>query len=284
MDTPHGSADDEIFERADLLAAGMSPRQIGDAVKAGHLIRLRRNRYAAAEDSPVALAVRIGGRLSCVSLLALLGVFVADASALHVHIDPGSSRLRSPRDRQRKLTASEREAVILHWRPLHSDGSTLGRVGIGDAVLQAVRCQSPRFAVATVDSILYLRLLTIVEIADLFHALPRRYRAILRLTDGLAESGTETLMRLILRQLGLTYRVQVSIRGLGRVDFVVDGWLIIECDSKAHHSTWDAVRRDRRRDAIAAAQGYTTLRLLAEDLLYNRDFVVAAVRGLVAAH
>jgi very-short-patch-repair endonuclease len=40
---------------------------------------------------------------------------------------------------------------------------------------------------------------------------------------------------------------------VGRVDFLVEGWLIIECDSKAHHEGWDKQRRDRRRDLAAAA-------------------------------
>lgn len=275
--------DAEIFSRLDLLTAGMRPRQITRAVRAGHLFRLRRDRYAVADDSPVALAVRVGGRLACVSLLALLGVFVGDPSALHIHVQRGTARLRSPLDRARRLVPKDRGNLLLHWHQLCTDGETLGRVSIGDALIQAVRCQPPRFAVATIDSVLYLRLLSRQEVADLFQALPRRYRVILRLTDGRAESGTESLMRLILRQLSLRYRVQVKISSVGRVDFVVDGWLIIECDSKAHHSDWDAVRRDRRRDAAAAAMGFTTLRFLAEDLLYHHEMVVAAVRGLVAA-
>ncbi|WP_054680942.1 DUF559 domain-containing protein [Microbacterium sp. No. 7] len=68
------------------------------------------------------------------------------------------------------------------------------------------------------------------------------------------------------------------------MDFVVDGWLIVECDSKAHHEGWDRQREDRRRDLAAAALGYTTIRPLAEDLFHRPDIVLAAVRGLVAAH
>ena len=74
-------------------------------------------------------------------------------------------------------------------------------------------------------------------------------------------------MRLILRSLGLAVEIQVTIDGVGRVDMVVDGWLIIECDSRAHHEGWDAQQRDRRRDLAAAALGYTTIRPLAEDIL-----------------
>lgn len=87
-------------------------------------------------------------------------------------------------------------------------------------------------------------------------------------------------MRLMLRSLGLRFEVQVSISGVGRVDFVVEGWLIIECDSEKHHSSWEAQRRDKRRDQAAAAQGYATYRPIAEDIMWNPDVVLAALRGL----
>lgn len=63
---------------------------------------------------------------------------------------------------------------------------------------------------------------------------------------------------------------------------VVDGWLIVECDSKAHHEGWDAQKKDRRRDLRAAALGYTTVRPLAEDILFRRDELVARMRGVLA--
>ena len=72
------------------------------------------------------------------------------------------------------------------------------------------------------------------------------------------------LMRLILRSIGCVFDVQVVIAGVGRVDFVVNGWLIIECDSEEHHSSWADQKRDRRRDQAAAARGYATYRPIAE--------------------
>ena len=90
-------------------------------------------------------------------------------------------------------------------------------------------------------------------------------------------------MRLMLRAKGAHIDVQVKLRGVGRVDFVVDGWLIIECDSKAHHEGWKEQRRDRRRDLAAAALGYTTIRPIAEDILYRPDEISAEI-GRVLAH
>jgi very-short-patch-repair endonuclease len=90
-------------------------------------------------------------------------------------------------------------------------------------------------------------------------------------------------MRLMLRSLGCVIEVQPEIDGVGRVDFLIDGWLIVECDSKAHHSDWVAQRRDRRRDQAAAARGYTTFRPIAEDIMWAPDRVRAAAVGLLAA-
>lgn len=273
----------EVLRRADLLAAGMRPKQITRAVREGALLRLRRDRYMSAPYGSIDRAVRVGGRLACVSLLALLGVFVFDASRLHVHLERSMSRLRAPDCGTRALRTSDRAMVALHWWRLRGDRVSLGVVSVPDALAQAVRCQDVRSAVATVDSILHLGILTSVEVRDVFAALPARYGIIQRLVDPSAESGTETFMRLILRQLGLRYETQVEISGVGRVDFLVEGWLIIECDSKAHHEGWDKQRSDRRRDLAAARRGFTTLRPLAEDLLYDRAPVMEAVRGLVAA-
>jgi len=124
-------------------------------------------------------------------------------------------------------------------------------------------------------------LVTESDMREVFARLPLRYRALHGLLDHRAESGTESLMRLILRTLGCDIRVQQRIPGVGRVDFVVDGWLIIECDSEAHHAGWDAARRDRRRDLAAAALGYTTIRPIAEDILHHRDELTATIRAIV---
>ncbi|NYF15806.1 very-short-patch-repair endonuclease [Microbacterium sp. AK009] len=150
-----------------------------------------------------------------------------------------------------------------------------------EALAQAVKCQMPRDAVATLDSAWHLGFISEIDIAEIFALLPRRYRHLRRLLDRRSESGPETLMRLLLRGLGRDVQIQVDIPGVGRVDFVVDGWLIVECDSKAHHAGWDAQRRDRRRDIAAASLGYTTIRPLAEDLLYAYDATATALRTVV---
>lgn len=217
----------------------------------------------------LAEAARLGGRLDCVSLLREAGVFVAARDPLHIQITNGASRLptRPP-------------GVVAHWRTTSADRSSPVTPWI-EALAQACRCQDPRSAIATLDSAWHRGIVDEIDLREVFARLPLRYRALHGLLDRRAESGTETLMRLILRTLGCDIRVQQLLAGVGRVDFVVDGWLIIECDSEAHHSGWQAAKRDRRRDMAAAALGYTTIRPVAEDILHHRDELTASLRAIV---
>ncbi|WP_226533458.1 endonuclease domain-containing protein [Microbacterium paraoxydans] len=264
-----------VFSRADLTASGMTSRDITRAIDSGRLRRLRRDRYAIEPVSAaVAEAVRIGGRLSCVSLLVEIGVFVHLRDVLHVHVRPGSSRVRRPQSKH----------TLLHWNTWSGDPEPLHAAALADAVAQAVRCQQPRAAVATLDSIMHHGLMSWDEVLRVFEWLPKRYRPLLALVDSSAESGPETFMRLLLRALGVTYETQVVIDGVGRVDFLVEGWLIIECDSKEFHEGWEKQVDDRRRDLAAATKGYITIRPLASDILRRdsalRETVDAVIRSL----
>ncbi|MFT4307584.1 MAG: hypothetical protein QM604_11910 [Microbacterium sp.] len=157
-------------------------------------------------------------------------------------------------------------------------------VGVVDALIHAVLCQEPRHAVASIDSALHRGLLTLLDLGEVFTALPRRFAVLRALVDGRAESGPETLVRLMARALGYDVDVQVEIAGIGRVDLVLDGWLIVECDSKGFHSSWEQQRRDRERDLAAARLGYGTFRPTAEQIMYRPDEVLQALRGLRAVH
>ncbi|MFJ2551692.1 hypothetical protein [Microbacterium sp. NPDC087591] len=264
-----------VYTRADLIAAGMRGRDITASVRAGHLLRVRRDRYVLADtDRDIIEAVRIGGRLSCLSLLRSLGVFVHRCERVHVAVDQGTSRLR-PVDQER---------AIVHWVAPSGRESPLHAAPLLDAVRQSVRCQRPRAAVATLDSLLHHGLVTRAQLEEVFRSLPVRHGALLRLVDGAAESGPETYMRLILRAIGVDYETQVLVPGVGRVDFVVEGWLIIECDSREFHSGWESQVQDRRRDCAAAQQGYVTVRPIAADIMGDengvRQMLEAVIRTL----
>lgn len=272
-----------VRSRSELLRAGLTSWLIDREIAAGRLIRLRRDHYVSISHPDLDRAVRIGARLSCVTLLALWGVFVFDSSSLHVQVDRRASRLRAADDRAKRWRRETQahQHIILHWADLCRDAPNRHAVTVFDALRCAVRCQSASHAVATIDSILYLGIMSMAEVRELFALLPDRFAAILAVVDPRSESGTETLVRLMLRQMGVVYDVQCSVEGVGRVDFIVEGWLIIECDSKAHHEGWRKQQEDRRRDIAAAARGYTTIRPLAEDILYRPQELRAALREVL---
>lgn len=263
-----------FLRRSDLRAQGWTDRALGAAVAEGRILRPRPGAYLpTGAPTDVVDALALGGRLTCTSALAHHGVFVLDASTLHVHLHTRRPSAPAPARLLRR-----------HWGRLHRTSHPRATsVEPLDALACAMRCQTPRAALATLDSALHRGLLRPDELDELFRLLPRRHRVLRKLVDARSESGPETLVRLILRSLGVAFDVQVAIVGVGRVDFVVDGWLIVECDSEEFHSSWDAQRRDPRRDQAAAALGYTTFRPIAEDILWHPDLVRAALQGLLAS-
>lgn len=268
FDLPLNVSARTVLTPAVLAERGLTRHQVTKLVASGRLVRLRRGRLASADMHPSLMrAGRLGGRLDCVSLLKELGVFVRPRDGrLHVQLDMGASRLPA-RD----------SGVRAHWRPTVAARDVL-TADLVEALAQACRCQTPRDAVATLDSAWHIGLVDQALLSDVFARLPRRYRRLRPLLDCRAESGPESLMRLLLRGLGCAVELQVDVDGVGRVDLLVDGWLIVECDSRAHHSGWDAQKRDRRRDLAAAARGYTTVRPIAEDILERPEVVLALLR------
>lgn len=264
------------WTRAELIASGLRRTDIDAALRNGHLLRARRDRYVdPAVPRPLVAAACVGGRLACLSLLEHLGVFVLANSALHVAVPAHAGRLGRPAPGAR---------MRLHWDSgAGEDPPEQLAESVVEALRHAVQCQAPRASLASIDSALHLGLISAEELATLFETVPVRYRALRRLVDGRAESGPETLMRLLLRGVARTVEIQVRISGVGRVDLLVDGWLVIECDSDAHHAGPEAHRVDRTRDLALAARGFTTLRPLASDIMWHPERVLAAVRGLRAA-
>ncbi len=273
--TPRELADEILpatfLSRTALIEHGLRGREITRLVAAGRLLRLRNGRYVLPDlRAELVQAGRLGARLDCLSLLGALGVFVHAHDDLHVQIERGATRLPTPGRR-----------VVRHWRASSCDRDHLC-ADIVEALAQAFRCQPLRFAVATLDSAWHHGLIDEDHVNAVFDLLPHRHQRLRGLLDRRAESGPETLLRLILPALGCGIDVQVRIRGVGRVDFVVDGWLIVECDSRQYHEGWPAQKRDRRRDLAAAAQGYTTIRPLAEDILYHPEQVIAMLKRVLA--
>jgi len=275
-----------VATRSQLLAAGSTPRALTVAVRNRQLVRVREGYYALPSADPMLLqAVRIGGRLGCVSALDAHGVWVAPHAFAHVALAPNAARLRTPRDRFRRLSNELLDGCELHWLASVDDtASSVHTVGVVDALIQAVRCQPVELAVAALDSALCERLIRPSDVDTIFEALPRTYRHMRDLVDGRCMSGIETIVRLILLELGVLFEVQVAVRGVGTVDFVVAGCVVIETDGHLGHDGEVGSLRDYARDVALAARGFTVLRFNYKQVMFDRQMVVAAILGALRSH
>ena len=274
-----------VATRSQLVRAGVTPRDLTAAVRSGTLIRVREGYYASPVAEPMLVqAVRVGGRLGCVSALRSHGIWAAPHAFPHVALRPGASRLRSPRDRRRPLTPDRLDGCELHWLPSVDHGTSVHTVGVIDALVQAIRCQPRELAVASLDSAVYEKRVGRHDIDTVFAAVPSRLRELRALVDGRCMSGIETIVRLVLVELGLPFDLQVSFRGIGTVDFVVAGCLVVETDGRLGHEGSPGVARDYDRDLALIGLGYSVLRLNYRQVMFEREATVAALLGALRSH
>jgi very-short-patch-repair endonuclease len=69
---------------------------------------------------------------------------------------------------------------------------------------------------------------------------------------------------------------------VGRVDLLVDVWLVLEADGFEHHSNRASYREDRRRGNALAVLGYAVLRFSYEDIVHHEDVVAEVVARVLA--
>ncbi|BAS15682.1 hypothetical protein AHiyo8_39850 [Arthrobacter sp. Hiyo8] len=109
-------------------------------------------------------------------------------------------------------------------------------------------------------------------------------RRLLAKADGLSESVPEISARLLFESEGLTFRRQVKIRGVGRVDFLIGRWLIVEVNGYAFHSSREAWRKDMARLNAAQARGFDLLSFAPEQIWNNPEQVMDEIRAVLALH
>lgn len=275
-----------VATRAQMLAAGTTPRDLTAAVRSGRLTRVREGYYAEPLTDPALLqAVRIGGRLGCVSALRRHGIWVPPPAFPHVSVDPKASRLRSPRDRRVALEQQNRDGCEVHWTAVaDTTDASVHTVGIINALAQAIRCQPAEVAVAALDSALYQRLVTAKQVAAIFASLPRRFAPLEALVEPRCMSGIESIIRLELVSLGIPFEVQVRFDRVGFVDFLVAGCVVVEVDGREYHEGEVPTARDYTRDAYLAAREYIVVRLNYRQVMFERELAIAAILGALRAH
>ena len=108
-------------------------------------------------------------------------------------------------------------------------------------------------------------------------------REALSLSSDRARSILETVARLQLIDMGLTPQVGVWIEGVGEVDMIILGFIIIEVDGWAFHSSKEQREKDLKRDRELLRRGYVVLRFTYDDVM-NGDFAREVPVSVAALH
>lgn len=213
----------------------------------------------------VVQAVRQGGVLGCASALAFRGVWKINDNRLHIyrsrHERRGGSECRAPKSR------------------IASDVAVLR---MPEAFMHAVFCLHAYDFLAIAESAIHRRLIAEVELRAILSTLGPRVDRVMALLD-IAESGTESYVRLRLRAMGVKLRPQVEIAGVGRVDFLIGTSLVVEVDSRAHHTDPEAYARDRVRDQKLQRLGYRVVRVTYGQVMFGWAAVEARLLAMIRA-
>ena len=253
--------------RAVLLDEGVSEHGLARAAAAGHVLRCGRGGYALpGADPAVMVAIRCGGLLTCASGAGALGLAVlAPTRRAHVATRNNPVGLTWP-------------AVLHRGRARRYDGP-LPVASTLDCAAQALRCLAPMAALVIVDSALAGRRITVDELRVRLgtKGSSAAARTLLTLADASSESPLETIARVLLWVHGLDVQTQVYLEGVGRVDLLVEGVLVVELDGFEHHSDRAHYRNDRRRANALTCMGLRLVRFTYEDVVHRPSWVVACV-------
>ena len=262
----------------DLGASRSQQRTLARAVTRGALLRVRTGVYAVPDAHPELIhAARIGGRLSGVSALVHHELWTP----------PGSLPARLSVEVHVSITA--RRGLVSGLTPRISWLRQRPHPQYGVAPLPVVLARAANdlplpFAVAVLDSALRLTPMTPVDLAFLASSWCLAARATAALADERSESGTESVLPVLLREAGIHSMAQAPLP-LGRnerADLLVGDRLLIECDSEAHHAEPANRRADLRRDESLLALGYLVLRVDYQQVFEDPGAVVAAISAIVA--
>lgn len=251
-----------------LRDRGVSKRLIAGHVARGEILRLRMG-LLALPDAPddFRAALMNNGLLTCASAAKHYGLWsLHPPTRLHLSCLHGHGH----------GYANHRDRTV----PVHEH---LPLVGVVDVLIHALHCLPPVEAAAMVEC--SLRRSDTVRsflVERLQGDRNGKARAALDLVTGCADSAVEVVARILFRRAGFYVETQVFVNGVGRVDFLLEGFLVVEVDGAAYHSDRRALRRDLQRNNTAIAGGYLVLRYSYEDIMFNQEAVLEQVRAVLS--
>jgi len=249
-----------------LHANGHSPAAIRKLASAG-AGQPRKGVWALPTADPEYLrAILNNGHLTCASAALRYGLWLKDKPA-RLHLATRHCRGKG------FIRHGSTRFPLLEAVPVAS---------VEDTAIHALTCLPEVDAIAVAQSAMETfgipRSMLASELSADFYGNARRRLA---KADGISESVPEISARLLFESAGFDFLRQVEIEGVGRVDFLINGWLIVEVNGYEFHSSRDAWRKDMARLNAAQALGYGTLSYAPEQVWNSPGHVLAEIHTML---
>jgi very-short-patch-repair endonuclease len=250
-----------------LLAAGYSRRDIAGLLALGVRQPRRGIFLAPGCDEELAAALHHNGRLTCASAAAHYGLWIRNPPAqLHLACNHGHGT-----------------GFIRHRTTRFPSHQLQPFATVEDVVLHGLGCLPPPASTALATSAIRLYGVPVELLKDQLRG--DRSAPVLRTLRELdlrAESIVEVDAQHLFRTNGIAFEPQVFLPGIGRVDFLLNGFLIVEIDGYAFHSKRADMLRDRDRNNSSTAKGYAVLRYMPEHIWFNQEQVLTEIQAALA--
>lgn len=228
-------------------------------------------------DERIIRARHVRGRLTCASAAEILGYpLVERPGRIHVAV-PTTRALRPSRTRPLTGMRIHREKRIT---PMTLDGFPL--VTPAEVVARCLVCLDELDALAIADAALRRGDVEREAVEELLTG--RRHgvaRSLLASASGRARSLIESRLRRFLASSGHEVEHGIPIEGVGEVDFLINGRLVIETDGYEFHSRRADWLHDHWRDQQLLARGFVVLRLTYEDVMAGQASVLALIDSVL---
>jgi very-short-patch-repair endonuclease len=174
------------------------------------------------------------------------------------------------------------KGFVRHGSPRFPLLATVPLAAVEDVVIHALTCLTEVDAIAVAQSAMKVfgvpRAILESELSADYYGNARKRLA---KADGISESVPEISARLLFESVGLDFVRQARVEGVGRVDFLVNGWLIVEVNGYAFHSSREDWRKDMARLNAAQLMGYGTLSYAPEQIWNTPRQVVEEIHRML---
>jgi len=243
----------------DLELTRTQRRHVASLVRTGELIAHEHGVVSLPGAERAVVLARIhGGLLSCQAAMRYYDLPFAEGSE-QVHLVVSDSG---------RFAAVGREVIHVDRSQGSASPTCFPVQALPEALARFLRCHlqddSPLIAL---DAALHDERVTAEQIRNLLRG-PGSARALARLdrASDRARSPLETLARMDLHAAGLSFEDGVEIEGVGEVDLVVEGWVVVELDGYTYHCDEYQFGLDRWRDRRLVARGFLPLRFTRKDV------------------